>query len=297
MRSGSVDLDRDAEARFFDGETQQSGSSTTGTTSTTGGVGQPPPGPGITSTRISRNPFLDNPDEECTRVLTEAEVYPTGSAKREANSSLTDLDPISSSTTNSAPVSALGSDLLPGIPRVPSNNTALLAPAQSEQSRDLLAITPTSGEALPMPSLEPTPQRRASDAEIYDDSDADSVATEGCDEMPDPEDYGGADYDYGSGDPSMLRSGSLGSDIGSWHSNLSSDSQLDDTARACRDFMKHFVNKIFSRSVSLVTCLVAATLAALSLSLSISISLSPSFCHSLSLSLSVTLSLCLSVCL
>ncbi|KAK2156010.1 hypothetical protein LSH36_224g07014 [Paralvinella palmiformis] len=212
LRSGSVDMDRDAETRFFDGEAAAAAPTNPDV-----------PGPDITSTRISRNPFLDNPDHECTQVLTEAEVYPASRGSRpEANSTLSDLDPIGTSAKQ-ASGSLLGTDLLPGIPRVPSNNMALLAPSQQHESRDLLAITPTSGEALPMPSIEPTTHRRTSDTEIYDDSDGDSVATEGCDEAPDPEDYGGADYDYGSGDPSLLRSGSFGSDIGSWHSNLSAD--------------------------------------------------------------------------
>ena len=234
-RSGSVDLDQDSGFQ----DSSAAGSNTS------------PPGAEITSTRISRNPFLDNPDHECSQVLTEAEVYQgTARVKISPNpmdSVVSEFDP--TPKTNRMAQGMLGSDLLPGIPRVPSNNTALLAaPQQPGSGRDLLAITPTSGEALPMPSLEPTIDRRHSDVdEIYDDSDGDSEATEGCDEVADPEDYGGTDYDYGAaGGDNIFRSGSVGSDAGSWHSNLSSESQLDDTARTCRDFMKQFVTKVFT---------------------------------------------------
>lgn len=111
--------------------------------------------------------------------------------------------------------------------------------------KDLLAITPTSGEALPPPQIEPqrAPHHKSdhhthhNEDVVYDaDSDADSEATEGCDEVPDVEYDPERDYE-----DSMLRSGSVGSDQ-SW---TSADGMVDEMSRQCMEFMKMFVEKIF----------------------------------------------------
>ena len=135
---------------------------------------------------------------------------------------------------------SLGTDLLPGIPRVPSAGSAtFLAPRQPPP--DLLAITPTSGQALPMPSLEPT-RRRSDTDEIFDDSDGgDSEATEGCDESPDPDAAYGREDDYGE---PIFRSGSICSDR-SWSSALSNENDVDELTLRCMNFMKEFVAKVF----------------------------------------------------
>ena len=112
--------------------------------------------------------------------------------------------------------------------------------------QDLLAITPTSGEALPMPDIEPEQAkirptrdgRPGEPGDYYDDSDDDSVATEGCDEFPEPGDYAGVE---GGDDSTLFRSGSVGSDL-SWSSN---DSQLDELSVECMEFMKAFLQKMF----------------------------------------------------
>ena len=147
-----------------------------------------------------------------------------------------------SATAAAVAPSSLGSDLLPGIPRVPSStNTDLLNPATQTSRSDLLAITPTSGAALPIPGIDPTPAgaRRGMEHdanEIYDDSDADSVATEGCDEHVNDD-----DYNDDICDAELLKSGSAASDL-SWSSN---DSQLDAKSKECMEFMKNYVMKIF----------------------------------------------------
>ncbi|KAK2189792.1 hypothetical protein NP493_96g00001 [Ridgeia piscesae] len=166
-----------------------------------------------------KNPFLDDnfADQDSNPPMAAQSVFPAG------------MKPAS-----------LGADLLPGIPRVPSTGSVtFLAPQQPPA--DLLAITPTSGQALPMPSLEPT--RRRSDAEeIFDDSDGgDSEATEGCDESPDAEDGYGREEDYGG---PMFRSGSVCSER-SWSSALSNENDVDELTLRCMNFMKEFVAKVF----------------------------------------------------
>ncbi len=140
-----------------------------------------------------------------------------------------------------APISTtgtLGSDLLPGIPRVPSGGQGLLAPQQG--GKDLLAITPTSGDALPIPDITPThPAPQHSDQEIYDDSDG-SDATEGCDDVADEADL---DEDFGC-DGAMVHSGSMSSDR-SWTSDFSNENMVDDLTRECMEFMKRFVYTVF----------------------------------------------------
>ena len=112
--------------------------------------------------------------------------------------------------------------------------------------RDLLGgITPTSNANLPAPGIQPTtaPKQRVMKVhrdsdEIFEDSDADSQATEGADELPRVEDYEPGVMD----DEPMFRSCSMGSEL-SW---ASSDSHLDDQSRDAMEFMKSFVNKIFN---------------------------------------------------
>ena len=97
----------------------------------------------------------------------------------------------------------------------------LMAPQQ-----DLLVITPTSQEKLPDP-VEPT----------KDDSDADSEATEGCDDIVDP-----SDFDIVDASLDMFRTGSVGSDPDWTEPN---ENQMDPQTAECVIFMRHFVNKIF----------------------------------------------------
>ena len=75
--------------------------------------------------------------------------------------------------------------------------------------------------------------------EIFEDSDADSQATEGADDMHHINEQ---DYEPGMGHGDMMRSGSMGSEL-SWTS--SDDHMLDDMSRDARDFMKNFVYKMF----------------------------------------------------
>ena len=177
----------------------------------------PPPVPSLMQRRRT-NPFID--------------VHDNGEPEQ-PNPYTVPQNTNTSSTLNS-------SDLLPGIPRVPShNNTDLLNPTQTDpNSADLLAITPTSGAALPI-AIDPTPASNRSmdgDAqEIYDDSDADSVATEGCDE-----EIQDVEYDEMQ-EGNILRSGSAASDM-SWTSN---DSHLDQKSRECMEFMRDYTKKIF----------------------------------------------------
>jgi hypothetical protein len=135
-----------------------------------------------------------------------------------------------------------GSNLIPGIPQSVNSDGGLMAP----QQRDLLAITPTMSETLPMP-VEPsqvTSRHKLERCHTDGSGDGNSSATEGCDDVANTNDF--ADYDH---DGSMFRSGSVGSE-NSWSS---ADSQMDETNRECMEFMKSFVQKIFlDRYVSLL---------------------------------------------
>ena len=113
---------------------------------------------------------------------------------------------------------------------------------------DLLAITPTSGEALPLPGIKPTVPVKRDSQEIYDDSDGDSEATEGCDDTPDRDPYG---TDVECAGP-LFRSGSVGSDK-SWTSTFSNDSHPDEVTEQSMAFMKEFVARIFGNgSVTMI---------------------------------------------
>ena len=92
--------------------------------------------------------------------------------------------------------------------------------------QDLLVITPTSQEKLPDP-VAPT----------KDDSDADSEATEGCDDIVDP-----SDFDIVDASLDMFRTGSVGSDQDWTEPN---ENQMEPQTAECVIFMRHFVNKIF----------------------------------------------------
>ena len=93
--------------------------------------------------------------------------------------------------------------------------------------QDLLVITPTSQEKLPDP-VEP---------KKGDDSDADSEATEGCDDIVDP-----SDFDIVDASLDMFRTGSVGNDQ-DW--SEPNENQMDPQTAECVIFMRHFVNKIF----------------------------------------------------
>lgn len=131
-----------------------------------------------------------------------------------------------------------GSNPIPGISQAANSDIGggLMAP----QQRDLLAITPTMSETLPMP-VEPsqytsTGRHKLERSHTDGSGDGNSSATEGCDDVANTNDF--ADYDH---DGSMFRSGSVGSE-NSWSS---ADSQMDETNRECMEFMKGFVGKIF----------------------------------------------------
>lgn len=119
------------------------------------------------------------------------------------------------------------------------------------QQKDLFAVTPTSAANLPSPGLQPEPSHQRvmkihrDSEEIFDDSDADSQATEGADDLPMV--TGGGDYGAMDGDP-MRRSDSVGSEL-SWEST---DSHLDEQSRDARDFMKCYITKMFDRYVRLL---------------------------------------------
>ncbi len=91
---------------------------------------------------------------------------------------------------------------------------------------DLLVITPTSQERLPDP-VRPN----------KDDSDADSSATEGCDDIVDP-----SDFDIVDASLDMFRTGSVGSDSDWVEPN---ENQMDPPTAECVIFMRHFVQKLF----------------------------------------------------
>ena len=77
--------------------------------------------------------------------------------------------------------------------------------------------------------------------EIFEDSDADSQATEGADDLH--HHMIEQDYDVNNEEMMMMyRSGSMGSEL-SWAS--SDDHLLDDISRDTREFMKSFVYKMF----------------------------------------------------
>ena len=103
-------------------------------------------------------------------------------------------------------------DLLPGIPRnsSPAQGNSLAAP-----STDLLAITPTSGAALPAPDINPqpvhAPRTMSDDAAHACDSDADSDVTEGCDDHVDV--TGEDDFDPASNVSDEIISDERASDI------------------------------------------------------------------------------------
>lgn len=196
--------------------------------------------------RRQTNPFIDidDPNDLLPSQPPQSQVPPT----------------VVTSVTGGGPSAGggnLGSDLLPGIPRVPSQPRADFLDPQSGNDHDLFAITPTSGEALPMPTINPSPveaepvhEKFRDPDEIYDDSDGDSEATEGCDEVVDDIDYpieGGSEVAMGDGGGltvsggDMLKSGSMSSDM-SWCSN---DSNMDEVSRECMQFMKEYVAKIF----------------------------------------------------
>ncbi len=116
---------------------------------------------------------------------------------------------------------AAPSSAMRGAPVGGSAGGGLAAPNQ-----DLLVITPTSQERLPDPVK---PNR--------DDSDADSSATEGCDDIVDP-----SDFDIVDASLDMFRTGSVGSETDWTEPN---ENNLDPQAAECVIFMRHFVNKIF----------------------------------------------------
>ena len=214
------------------------------------------------------NPFMNDSQEQISTVFAEvhtgtSEVAPPAINVSDSNHKRPDLmqrrqtnpfidieEPVQpTASTQDQPSGALGSDLLPGIPRVPSQpKTEFLNPSPDE--KDLFAITPSSGEALPIPGIKPAPaESEYADMndmrdpnEIYDDSDGDSEATEGCDEVTED----GLDYQDqetgGAGEAGdLLQSGSVSSDL-SW---CSSDSNMDELSRECMSFMKDYVTKIF----------------------------------------------------
>jgi hypothetical protein len=149
------------------------------------------------------------------------------------------------------------SDLLPGIPCVPgmssdenipnvSTNTNQTRDVATEirkdgllcvEKQDLLVITPTSGEALPIPNLKPEIQER-SDEYI---SDAESSATGGCDD--DAERY----QDFEGEQSGLMQSGTM-----SAHKSWNEEIDLhDDISKDCMQFMKGFVSMIFEDGSSM----------------------------------------------
>ena len=146
--------------------------------------------------------------------------------------------------TNYKPSTTSGDELMSGISysttsKAPTSDTStLLAPQQKD--KDLLVITPTSGAALPMPSIKPT--KSGERGGYISDGDGDSSATEGCDEvLSDPEDL---DYngELNPADTDGLCSAEGGRPM---KVNFSSEG-LDDLSKECLTFMEGFVEKIFA---------------------------------------------------
>lgn len=141
------------------------------------------------------------------------------------------------------------SSLLPGIPtnvrgRVDEGGRGCGVSSLSAPNRDLLAMTPTSGAALPDPQIVPERRRQATE------SDADSEGTEGCDDELDEEDQlaaaeDDADTGGGGGGGMMLKSGSRNSDQSWGCSGGAEDEGMDSVSAECIEFMKYFVQKIF----------------------------------------------------
>ncbi len=191
--------------------------------------------------------------------------YSTSSMQQRANMYRGDSGASMATADTEGYYSNTPKDLISGIPRVPSQQGAAAAtraihvdtwstsrgggsgPTFGDQSgmdpsggllavgqRDLLVITPTSGERLPMPEIEPTISPKAGH---YHGSDNESSATEGCDDEKDRyQDFEGEDG------MSHHKSDSVMSDK-SWSAEME---YIDDFSKECMLFMKDFVKKVFS---------------------------------------------------
>jgi len=125
-------------------------------------------------------------------------------------------------------------------------------PARAWNNDELSRKHPGSSAVVPLDSSSSVPRKKIHPAKNDDDSDADSEATEGCDEERNAEDFeldeGAFDGGTQSGGGTVSSSAKyLSSSKHSDHSmpNDAAEEKLDPQSRVCIEFMKTFVEHIF----------------------------------------------------